>query len=184
MSLPISQPPRSKSFDMLPPSSHLPTSIPFNMPHPRSQSLTSVPFSVPHPMSQSPIMPPPMSHLSTSMPFSVPPHKSQAPIMPPPMSQPPLHVDDSHQEFDRRVVLIPCESVLRSMCPSLKQWWARVDSSRGSNVPKPGYRPEAHPAGSPADLMMAAHEIARDHFDYELGDANIVAGPKIPSALS
>lgn len=30
-------------------------------------------------------------------------------------------------------------------------------------------------AGSPADLMMAAHEIARDHFDYESGDANIVA---------
>jgi hypothetical protein len=28
---------------------------------------------------------------------------------------------------------------------------------------------------SPADLMMAAHEIARDHFDYESGDANIVA---------
>ena len=23
--------------------------------------------------------------------------------------------------------------------------------------------------------MMAAHEIARDHFDYESGDANIVA---------
>ncbi|CAK9153456.1 unnamed protein product, partial [Ilex paraguariensis] len=30
-------------------------------------------------------------------------------------------------------------------------------------------------AGSPADLMMAAHEIARDHFDYESGDANIAA---------
>ena len=26
-----------------------------------------------------------------------------------------------------------------------------------------------------SDLMMAAHEIARDHFDYESGGANIAA---------
>jgi len=30
-----------------------------------------------------------------------------------------------HQEFDRRVVLIPYESILRSMCPSLQQWHRR-----------------------------------------------------------
>ena len=34
------------------------------------------------------------------------------------------------------------------------------------------------------DLMMATHEIARDHFDYESGDASIVALKERPSALS
>jgi hypothetical protein len=30
-------------------------------------------------------------------------------------------VDDSHQEYDSQVVLIPYELVLRSMCPLLQQ---------------------------------------------------------------
>ncbi|KAL3500219.1 hypothetical protein ACH5RR_039312 [Cinchona calisaya] len=91
MSPPISQPPRSKSFDMSPPTSHVPTSMPFSMSPPKSQSPISVPFNVPLPTSLTPIMPPPTSHLFTSVSFSVPLPRSQAPVMPPSTSQPHLH---------------------------------------------------------------------------------------------
>ncbi|KAL3502756.1 hypothetical protein ACH5RR_037205 [Cinchona calisaya] len=91
MSSPINQPPRSKSIDMPPPTSHLSKSMPFSMPTHRSLSPTFVPFSMPLPMSQSPIMPPLTSYLSTSVPFSVPLPISQAPIISSPKSQPPLH---------------------------------------------------------------------------------------------
>lgn len=49
-----------------------------------------------------------------------------------------------------------------------EEYTLRLCSASSSRIDTGPYHPRP-------DFMMAAHEIARDHFDYESGNANIAA---------